>query len=90
MRLLTQVGRGHHPVQGQLERTGRIGKEVRHTAQRLVLACIEHIDRKNKLCNLKIKPVMVLCAFSHGFQAPQLRRFLFAEREGMKVVGWLL
>ena len=46
-------------------------------------------DRKNKLCNLKIKPVMVLCAFSHGFQAPQLRRFLFTEREGMKVVGWL-
>ncbi len=33
---------------------------------------------------------MVLCAFSHGFQAPQMRRFLFAEREGMKVVGWLL
>jgi len=48
------------------------------------------LDRKNKLCNLKIKPVMVLCAVCHGFQALQLRRFLFSEREGMKVVGWLL
>jgi hypothetical protein len=28
------------------------------------------LDRKNKLCNLKIKPVMVLRAFNHGFQAP--------------------
>lgn len=46
-------------------------------------------DCKNKSCNLKIKPVMVLCTFSHGFQAPQLRRFLFSEREGLNAVGWL-
>jgi hypothetical protein len=33
------------------------------------------LDRKNKLCNLKIKPVGVLRTDMYGFQAPQLRRF---------------
>ncbi|MDT4867134.1 hypothetical protein FQZ97_1020270 [compost metagenome] len=38
------MGRGHHPVQGQLEGAGRIGEEVGDAAQGLVLAGIEHVQ----------------------------------------------
>jgi hypothetical protein len=38
------VLRGHHPVQGQLERAGRVGQEVGDAAQRLVLARVEHMQ----------------------------------------------
>jgi hypothetical protein len=44
MRAIAQVGRGHHPVQGQLERAGRIGQEVGDAAQRLVFARVEHMQ----------------------------------------------
>ncbi|CUI93200.1 Uncharacterised protein [Achromobacter xylosoxidans] len=44
MRAIAEVRRGHHPVQGQLERAGGIGQEVGDAAQRLVLARIEHMQ----------------------------------------------
>ena len=44
MRPIAQVVCGHHAVQGQLEGTGRIGQEVRHAAQRLVFARVEHVQ----------------------------------------------
>ena len=42
--LVRQVRRRHHPVQRHLKRAGRIGQEVGDTAQRLVLARIEHVQ----------------------------------------------
>ncbi len=44
VRCIAQVLRRHHPVQGQLERAGRVGQEVGDAAQRLVLACVEHMQ----------------------------------------------
>ncbi len=36
--------RRHHPVQRQLERTRRVAEEVGDAAQRLVLACVQHMQ----------------------------------------------
>ncbi|CRX12436.1 hypothetical protein PAERUG_P64_East_of_England_6_01_14_03954 [Pseudomonas aeruginosa] len=44
MRPIAEVRRGHHAVQGQLERTGRVGQEVGDAAQRLVFARVEHMQ----------------------------------------------
>ncbi len=44
VRCIAQVLRRHHPVQGQLERTGRVRQEVGDAAQRLVFARIEHMQ----------------------------------------------
>ena len=41
---VSQMLGGHHPVQGHLEGTGRIGEEVGDTAQRFVLASVEHMQ----------------------------------------------
>ncbi len=42
--LVHEVRRSHHPMQGQLERTGRVGEEVGDAAQSLVFACVEHMQ----------------------------------------------
>jgi len=34
----------HHPVQRRFKRAGRVRQEIRHTAQRFILACIEHMQ----------------------------------------------
>ena len=44
MGVLAQMPRRHHPVQRHLKRACRIGQKVGDTAQRLVFACIEHVQ----------------------------------------------
>lgn len=44
MRGFAKMPRRHHPMQRQLEWTGRIAEEIGDAAQRLVLACIEHMQ----------------------------------------------
>src|SRR3546814_9001098 len=44
MRPIAEVRRGHHPVQGQLERAGRVGQKVGDAAQRLVFARVEDMQ----------------------------------------------
>ncbi|MNV14705.1 hypothetical protein D3C71_1054020 [compost metagenome] len=44
MRRIAQVRGRHHPVQRQLERTRGIGQEIRHPAQSLVGAGVEHMQ----------------------------------------------
>ena len=67
MRPIAQVGRGHHPVQGQLEGAGRVAEEVGDAAQRLVLARIEHMqDRPDQQRVRGLLPMVALLQRAFG------------------------
>jgi hypothetical protein len=67
VRCIAQVLRRHHPVQGQLERAGRVGQEVGDAAQRLVFARVEHMqDGSDQQRVRSLLPVVALLQRAFG------------------------
>ena len=59
MRRLAQMPCRHHPVQRDLEWTGRVGQEIGDAAQRFVLVGVEHVqDGADQQCMRGLFPMV--------------------------------